>query len=96
VDVEGEAGDFTVSLRQEPRYVDPAHCTSCGLCAQVCPVELPNTYQLGMTMRKAAYKVAARPTDAFFNRQRTVLRRLWKMYRGLPDWSDRPPRATAS
>lgn len=66
LDVEGEAGDFTVSLRQEPRYVDPVHCTSCGLCAQVCPVELPNTYQLGMTMRKAAYKVAARATpDAF-------------------------------
>jgi len=66
LEVEGEAGDFTVSLRQEPRYVDPVHCTSCGLCAQVCPVELPNSYQLGMTMRKAAYKVAARATpDAY-------------------------------
>ncbi|RME89147.1 MAG: FAD-dependent oxidoreductase, partial [Anaerolineae bacterium] len=59
-DVAGEAGDFTVSLRQEPRYVDTTRCTSCGLCAEVCPVELPNTYQLGMTKRKAAYKIAAR------------------------------------
>ncbi|HLE14379.1 MAG TPA: 4Fe-4S binding protein [Anaerolineales bacterium] len=66
LDVEGEAGDFTVSLRQEPRFVDPNRCTSCGKCAQVCPIELPNTYQLGMTKRKAAYKVAARATpDAF-------------------------------
>jgi heterodisulfide reductase subunit A len=64
--VEGEAGDFTVSLRQEPRYVDPDRCTNCGKCAEVCPVELPNSYQLGMTLRKAAYKVAARATpDAY-------------------------------
>ena len=66
LEVEGEAGDFTVSLRQEPRYVDIARCTSCGKCAEVCPVELPNSYQLGMTTRKAAYKVAARATpDAY-------------------------------
>ena len=66
MDVEGEAGDFSVSLRQEPRYVSITRCTSCGLCAEVCPVELPNEYQLGMTKRKAAYKIAARATpDAY-------------------------------
>ncbi len=66
LEVEGQAGDFTVSLRQEPRYVDIDRCTSCGKCAEACPVELPNSYQLGMTMRKAAYKVAARASpDAF-------------------------------
>ncbi|MBI5841974.1 MAG: CoB--CoM heterodisulfide reductase iron-sulfur subunit A family protein [Chloroflexi bacterium] len=61
-DVEGEAGDFTISLREEPRFVDVSRCTSCGLCAEACPVELPNSFQLGMTMRKAAYKLAARAT----------------------------------
>lgn len=66
LEVAGEVGDFTVSLRQEPRYVEPARCTSCGKCAQACPIELPNTYQLGLTRRKAAYKVAARATpDAY-------------------------------
>jgi heterodisulfide reductase subunit A len=66
LEVEGQAGDFTVSLRQEPRYVNIDRCTSCGKCAEVCPVELPNSYQLGMTNRKAAYKVAARATpDAY-------------------------------
>ena len=66
IEVEGQAGDFTVALRQEPRYVDTNRCTSCGKCAEVCPVELPNSYQLGMTTRKAAYKVAARATpDAY-------------------------------
>jgi heterodisulfide reductase subunit A len=66
IDVAGQAGDFTVSLRQEPRYVDPARCINCGYCTDVCPVEMPNSYQQGMTMRKAAYKVSARAApDAY-------------------------------
>ncbi len=62
VDVAGQAGDFTVSLRQEPRYIDAARCINCGNCAQVCPVEMPDEYQQGMTTRRAAHKVAARAT----------------------------------
>jgi heterodisulfide reductase subunit A2 len=66
IDVEGQAGDFTVSLRQEPRYIDPLRCINCGYCAEVCPVELPDMYQQGMVTRKAAYKVAARAApDAY-------------------------------
>ncbi|MGD2077523.1 MAG: FAD-dependent oxidoreductase [Chloroflexota bacterium] len=66
VDVAGQAGDFTVSLRQEPRYVNPELCINCDHCAQVCPVELPDNYQSGMATRKAAYKVAARAApDAY-------------------------------
>jgi len=65
-DVEGQAGDFSVSLRQEPVYVDINRCINCGYCAQVCPVELPNEYQQGLTTRKAAYKLTARATpDAY-------------------------------
>jgi len=60
LDVEGQAGDFTVALRQEPRYIDSGKCINCGYCTQVCPVELPNEYQFGMVTRKAAYKVATR------------------------------------
>src|SRR5574341_1085261 len=65
-DVQGQAGDFTISLRQEPRYVDPARCINCGKCAEICPVTLPSEYQLGMATRKAAFKIAARAVpDAY-------------------------------
>ncbi|MFL7839142.1 MAG: FAD-dependent oxidoreductase [Candidatus Promineifilaceae bacterium] len=66
VDVEGEAGDFSVLVRQEPRYVDPALCINCDYCAQVCLVELPDAFQYGLAKRKAAFKTAARAVpDAY-------------------------------
>ncbi|HZD10672.1 MAG TPA: FAD-dependent oxidoreductase, partial [Candidatus Binatia bacterium] len=66
IDIAGQAGDFTVVLRQEARHVDPERCINCGRCAIVCPVSLPSRYQRGMTRRKAAYKVAARAApDAY-------------------------------
>jgi heterodisulfide reductase subunit A len=66
IDIAGQAGDFSVSLRQEPRYVDPARCIDCGYCAEVCPVDLPDSYQQGLAFHKAIYKVAARAApDAY-------------------------------
>jgi len=66
VDVEGQAGDFTVSIRTEPRYIDPIRCINCGYCSDVCPIEFPDEYQRSLTTRKAAYKVAARAApDAY-------------------------------
>lgn len=59
-DIEGQAGDFTVSLRRHARYVDIDRCINCGYCSEVCPIELPDDYQQGMTMHKAIYKVAPR------------------------------------
>lgn len=58
--VDGQAGDFRVTLRHEPRYVDPARCINCDLCAVVCPVVLPSGFEMDLTTRKAAYKVAVR------------------------------------
>lgn len=64
--VEGQAGDFTVTLRSDPRYVDVARCIDCGLCEAVCPVELPDAYQQGLTTQRAIHKVAARAApDAY-------------------------------
>jgi len=37
---EGEAGDFRVRVRKEPRFVREDLCVSCGLCVERCLVEV--------------------------------------------------------
>ncbi len=54
--LEGEPGHFTARVRQEPRYIDTSKCTSCGECTKVCPIEVPNEYDQGLSTRKAIYK----------------------------------------
>ncbi|MFI5354031.1 MAG: FAD-dependent oxidoreductase [Desulfobaccales bacterium] len=54
--VEGEAGRFTVTLRQEPRYIDRAKCNACGACAEACPVAMPSSFDEGLGVRHAAYR----------------------------------------
>lgn len=34
----GEPGNFIVTVKKEPRYVDETKCTGCGVCAENCPV----------------------------------------------------------
>ena len=53
--VEGEAGNFQVSLLTESRWVKPERCTGCGLCIDVCPVEVPDEFNEGLKNRKAIY-----------------------------------------
>jgi len=56
-DISGEEGDFTVKLREEPRFIDIEKCTACGECSKVCPVELPNQFDENLGDRKAAFKL---------------------------------------
>jgi len=35
--VQGQPGDFTVTMKQRPRFVDEAKCTGCGSCVANCP-----------------------------------------------------------
>jgi len=58
-DVKGEAGNFTVTVRQSPRYVDLEKCTGCGECAQACPVDVKNKFNQDLDDRKAIYKLYA-------------------------------------
>ncbi len=56
-EISGGPGRFQIKVRQNPRYVDPSKCTSCGECTKVCPIELPNQFDEEMRTRKAAYKL---------------------------------------
>jgi heterodisulfide reductase subunit A-like polyferredoxin len=54
--VTGEAGNFTATLRQRPRFIDMERCTACGECSKVCPIDVPNDFDQGLRARKAAFK----------------------------------------
>lgn len=36
--IEGQAGNFTVTVKKRPRFVDETKCTGCGTCVANCPV----------------------------------------------------------
>ena len=55
--VDGQAGNFMVTVRRKPRYIDVSKCTGCSECAQVCPVIIPGRFDEGMAKQRAAYKL---------------------------------------
>ncbi|MBF8282216.1 MAG: sudA 4 [Anaerolineales bacterium] len=57
LDVAGEAGRFTATLRRRPRYIDPLKCVGCGDCTTVCPVTLPNEFEAGLSQRHAVFRL---------------------------------------
>jgi len=57
--VEGEAGDFRVTVRKKARYVDESKCTGCGACAEKCPTVVRDEYNLGLAESKAIYRYFA-------------------------------------
>ena len=73
--ISGEEGNFEVKVVQYPRYVDPAKCIACGLCAEKCPTKVDSEYDAGLAKRKSIYvkyaqavplKYAIDPTHCIF------------------------------
>jgi heterodisulfide reductase subunit A2 len=54
-DISGFVGNFKVKILKKPRYVDPDKCTLCDDCSKVCPIVVPNEFDLGLTGRRAIY-----------------------------------------
>lgn len=54
-DVSGYVGNFKVKILKKPTYVYADKCTLCDECTKVCPVVVPNEFDLGLTGRRAIY-----------------------------------------
>jgi len=53
--VEGFVGNFKVTLREKAKYVIADRCNGCGECSRVCPIEVPNYFDMDLAPRKAIY-----------------------------------------
>jgi heterodisulfide reductase subunit A len=51
--VEGEAGNFTVTVTRRPRYVNEDLCVGCRTCSTYCPQTLPNFFDENLSPAKA-------------------------------------------
>ena len=66
-DVKGSVGNFKVKIRQKARYVDVKECTACGDCVAVCPVLVPNEFEMGLTTRRAIHQLFPQAVPAAFS-----------------------------
>ena len=66
VKVEGNPGDFEITVRKKPRFIDPSKCTGCGECPQACPVPIKSLFDEGLVDRKAIYRPYAQAFPNIF------------------------------
>ncbi|VAW78939.1 Anaerobic respiratory complex protein QmoA [hydrothermal vent metagenome] len=52
--IEGDAGNYSVTLNTRPRYVNE-NCTACGDCGSAVEAEFDDDYNYGLGKRKGAY-----------------------------------------
>jgi heterodisulfide reductase subunit A len=62
---EGYVGNFRVTIEQRPRYVKNS-CNACRACLEVCPVKVPNEFDLGLAYRHAIYQSFAQAVPGTF------------------------------
>jgi heterodisulfide reductase subunit A len=53
--VEGEAGNFKVTVVKKPRYIVESKCTGCTVCVEYCPVKYPDPFNQEISSNKAIH-----------------------------------------
>ncbi len=53
--LEGEPGNFTAKVYQEPRYIDEDKCTACGTCKMYCPKPVVDEYNERLDITRAPH-----------------------------------------
>jgi len=66
LNVNGQAGNFTVTLQHRPRYIDIEKCVGCGDCAEVCPVIITDMFEEGLKDGKAANRLYAQAVPSAY------------------------------
>ena len=53
--VEGEAGNFKVTLIKKPRYIIDDKCRGCTTCTEYCPIKIPDRYNQNLSLTKCTH-----------------------------------------
>ena len=53
--VQGEVGDFKVTLIKKPRYIIEEKCTGCTTCTDYCPINIPDPFNQDISSNKAVH-----------------------------------------
>ncbi|MHB8985435.1 MAG: FAD-dependent oxidoreductase, partial [Eubacteriales bacterium] len=56
MDLQGEPGNFKVTVKKKARFVHVDKCKGCGDCAEACPEEVDDEFNQGLGPRKVIYK----------------------------------------
>jgi heterodisulfide reductase subunit A-like polyferredoxin len=54
--ISGNVGNFSVTIKKHPRFVDLEKCNGCGDCVEHCPVNILSSFDEGLSLRKAIYQ----------------------------------------
>jgi heterodisulfide reductase subunit A len=65
--VNGHMGNYSVTLQTDPKMIDGDSCTSCGECAEICSINVPDEFNFNLTLRNAAYKPFAGALPSSFS-----------------------------
>ena len=69
--VTGYVGNFDVRIRRKARFIDEEICTGCGQCADVCPIDVSNPFDIGLSNRKVSYRHSAQSVPNAYTIQKT-------------------------